>query len=467
MSPVERSSTSRATPRTPEDPFSRGYICTKARALADLHHDPDMIRTPLIKRDGEFHEATWEEALDYTAKRLAEVRDRHGAEGVGIYLGNPIAHHPGLLLYTPLLLEALGTRNVYCAGSVDHVTKVLSSALMYGDCSNMTVPDVDRTTYFVAHGANPVVSNGSLMTAAGLPKRLKAIRARGGKVVVIDPRRTETASLADWHIPIKPSTDALFLFAVIHHLFASDRVDLGSAAPYVKGLDQIRELCQPFSPDAVADQCGVPAEVIRTLATDFADAESAVWYGRTGTCTQTFGTLSCWLQELVNILTGNFDQPGGMMFPAGIVPAILYADKYVDGVPPFGRWQTRAKGLPELSGVLPTAAIADEILTPGEGQIRAFITMAGNPVLSHPNGGRLEEAFSDLDFMLSMDIYLNETTRHADVILPRPSEFTHSNFHFFIFLIWSARSPSGRRQYCPCKRGSGRTGIFSWGWWRD
>jgi len=451
----------------PEDPFSRGYICTKARALADLHHDPDMIRTPLIKRDGEFHEATWEEALDYTAKRLAEVRDRHGAEGVGIYLGNPIAHHPGLLLYTPLLLEALGTRNVYCAGSVDHVTKVLSSALMYGDCSNMTVPDVDRTTYFVAHGANPVVSNGSLMTAAGLPKRLKAIRARGGKVVVIDPRRTETASLADWHIPIKPSTDALFLFAVIHHLFASDRVDLGSAAPYVKGLDQIRELCQPFSPDAVADQCGVPAEVIRTLATDFADAESAVWYGRTGTCTQTFGTLSCWLQELVNILTGNFDQPGGMMFPAGIVPAILYADKYVDGVPPFGRWQTRAKGLPELSGVLPTAAIADEILTPGEGQIRAFITMAGNPVLSHPNGGRLEEAFSDLDFMLSMDIYLNETTRHADVILPRPSEFTHSNFHFFIFLIWSARSPSGRRQYCPCKRGSGRTGIFSWGWWRD
>ena len=415
----------------PDDPFSRGYICTKARALAELHHDPDVIRTPLIKRNGQFQEATWEEALDYTAARLREVRERNGADSVGFYIGNPTAHHPGLLLYSPLLLEALGTRNVYCAGSVDHITKVLASALMYGDCSNMTVPDIDRTTFFVAHGANPVVSNGSLMTAPGTPKRLKAIRDRGGKVVVIDPRRTETANLADLHIPIKPGTDAFFLFAIIHQLFATDRVDLGEVAVYAKGLDQIRVLCEPFTPEAVEHLCGVPAEQIRSLATDFADAESAVWYGRTGTCTQTFGTLSCWLQELINILTGNFDRPGGMMFPVGIVPAVLYADRFVDGVPPFGRWKTRVDGLPELSGVLPTAAIADEILTPGEGQIRAFITMAGNPVLSHPNGSRLDEAFADLDFMLSMDIYLNETTRHADVILPSPSEFSHSNFHFF------------------------------------
>tara|TARA_R110000772_G_scaffold31812_11_gene78237 strand:- start:9368 stop:11641 length:2274 start_codon:yes stop_codon:yes gene_type:complete len=415
----------------PDDPFSRGYICPKAYALKELHHDPDVIKTPLIKRNGRFEEASWEEALDYTADRLKDIQARHGADSVGFYIGNPTAHHPGLLLYSPLLLEALGSRQVYCAGSVDHITKVLSSMLMYGDCSVMTVPDIDRTEMFVVHGGNPAVSNGSLMTAAGMPKRIKAVRERGGKVIVIDPRRTETANMADQHVPIRPGTDACFLFAIIHHLFASGRVNLGTVAPFTKGLEIVEQLAADFSPDRVAHICGVPADVIRQIASDFADAGSAVWYGRTGTCTQRFGTLSCWLQDLINILTGNLDRPGGAMFPVGIVPAILYAEKFVGDIPPFDRWRSRVGDLPELSGVLPTAAIADEILTPGEGQVRAFITMAGNPVLSHPNGGRLQQAFDSLEFMLSLDIYLNETTRHADVILPSPSEVSHSNFHFF------------------------------------
>lgn len=415
----------------PDDPFSRGYICPKAYAIKELHHDPNVLKTPLIKRNGVFEEASWEEALDYAAQRIGEIQRQHGPDSVGFYIGNPTAHHPGLLLYSPILLEALGSRQIYCAGSVDHITKVLSSMLMYGDCSVMTVPDIDRTELFVVHGGNPAVSNGSLMTAPGMPKRIKAVRERGGKVIVIDPRFTETAELADQHVPIRPGTDAYFLFAVIHHLFVSRQVDLGRVAGFAKGLETVEALAREFPPEAVAPVCGIPADIIRQIADDFAQAGSAVWYGRTGTCTQRFGTLSCWLQDLINILTGNLDRPGGAMFPVGIVPAILYAEKFEGEQPPFGRWHSRVKGLPELSGVLPTAAIADEILTPGEGQVRAFITMAGNPVLSHPNGQRVGEAFESLDFMLSLDIYINETTRHADVILPSPSEATHSNFHFF------------------------------------
>lgn len=415
----------------PDDPLSRGYICPKSYAMKDLHDDPDVIRTPLIKRNGRFEPVGWDEALDYTAARLKDVQARHGKEAIGFYIGNPTAHHPGLLLYSPLLLETLGTPQVYCAGSVDHITKVLSSMLMYGDCSMISVPDIDRTDLFVVHGGNPAVSNGSLMTAPGMPHRMKAVRERGGKVIVIDPRRSETAELADQHIPIVPGTDAYFLFGVLHHLFAADLVDLGRVGEFAKGLDQVRALAGEFSPDVVGPLCGVPAEVIRLLAEAFAAAPSAVWYGRTGTCTQRFGTLCCWLQDLITILTGNLDRPGGAMFPVGIVPAVLYAEKFEDGVPPFDRWQSRVSGYPELSGVLPTAAIADEILTEGPGQIRSFITMAGNPVLSHPNGGRLAEAFDELEFMLSLDIYLNETTRHADVILPSPAEATHSSFHFF------------------------------------
>jgi anaerobic selenocysteine-containing dehydrogenase len=415
----------------PADPFSRGYICPKAYATKELHHDPDVVRTPLIKRNGVFEEASWEEALNYTVERIKAVQARYGKESIGFYIGNPTAHHAGLLLYSPLLLETLASPQVYCAGSVDHITKVLSSLLMYGDCSVISVPDIDRTDFFVVHGGNPAISNGSLMTAPGMPNRLKAVRARGGKVVVIDPRRSETAELADQHIPIIPGTDAYFLFGIIHHLFAVDLVSIGRLEAMTTGLDQVRKLAQSFSPDCVAAICGVPAATIRDLAEAFAAAPSAVWYGRTGTCTQRFGTLSCWLQDLITILTGNLDRPGGAMFPRGIVPAVLYAEKYEGETPPFDRWHSRVKGYPELSGVLPTAAIADEILMPGPGQVRGFITMAGNPVLSHPNGGRLNEAFEDLEFMLSLDIYINETTRHADVILPSPPEATHSNFHFF------------------------------------
>ena len=422
----------------PDDPFSRGYICPKAYSMKELHRDPNVIRTPLIKRNGVFVETSWSEALDYTAQRLQEIRSARGLDSIGLYIGNPTAHHPGLLLYSPLLLAELATKQIYCAGSVDIVSRILTSVFMYGDCSLHPVPDIDRTDLFIVHGANPVVSNGSMVTAPGMPNRIKALRARGGRMLVIDPRRTETAELADLHVPIRPGTDAWFLLSVVHHLFASGRVDLGRLAGFSDRLEVVQLLVQAFPPKSVADICGVPADMIRRVAEEFSASGAAVWYGRTGTCTQSYGTLCCWLQELLNILTGNLDRAGGSMFPAGIVPSILYAEKYTGDVPPFDRWRSRVSQLPELAGVLPTAALAEEILTPGDGQIRAFITMAGNPVLSLPNGNRLAEAFDSLEFMLSLDIYLNETTRHADVILPSPFEMTHSNFDLY-FIPYAVR----------------------------
>ncbi|MFA7268346.1 MAG: molybdopterin-dependent oxidoreductase [Sterolibacterium sp.] len=414
-----------------EDPQSRGFFCGKGYAWTELHDDPNLVRTPLIRRGDEFVPATWDEALDLIGERLNTIRKAHGPDSVGFYVGNPIAHKPELLFYAPVLLGKLASRNVFSPSSVDTNPKFLSNALMFGDCSAMAVPDVDRTDFFVVQGGNPVVSNGSMMTAPGMAQRIKAIRARGGKVVVIDPRRTETAKIADQHIPILPGTDAWFLLAVVHELFAKNLVRLRAAEGRVRGLETVRALVAEYSPERVTSLCGVPPEVIRQLAQQFAAAEAGAWYGRVGTCTQRFGTLATWLQDVINVLTGNIDRPGGVMFPAGFIPPLVFNDKMVGETPPVNRWQSRVSGLPELSSLLPTAAMPEEILTPGEGQIRAFITMGGNPVLSNPNSQRLTKALDSLEFMVSLDIYVNETTRHADVILPSPPHAMHSDFPLF------------------------------------
>ena len=304
-------------------PLSCGFLCAKGYAWTELHDDPNLIKTPLIKRDGQFIAASWEEAFDLIGARLNAIRAQHGADAIGFYIGNPIAHKPGLLYYTPPLLEVLGSRNVYSASTVDTTPKFLSSALMFGACNSVPVADVDRTDYFVIHGANPVVSNGSLMTAPDMPQRIKAIRACGGKVVVIDPRRTETAGVADQYIAIRPGTDAYFLLAIIEVLFAEDLIRLRHLQDRVRGIETLRALAADYPPERVVTACTVPADVIRQLAREFA---SAAWYGRFGTCTQSFGTITSWLQDAINVLTGNIDREGGMMFPAGVIPVLVFND---------------------------------------------------------------------------------------------------------------------------------------------
>ena len=403
----------------PDDPLSRGYLCPKGVALRDLHADPDRLRTPMIRRGTTWHAVSWDEAFGEIAARLPPIVAAHGRDAVAVYLGNPSAHTLALLLYPRVLLRLLGTRNVFSASTVDQMPKQVSAGLMFGTALSIPVPDLDRTRFLLVLGADPVVSNGSLMTAPDVKRRLQAIRSRGGRLVVIDPRRSRTAEIASEHHFIRPGTDALFLAAMIQVLFARGLVRLGRLEPHVSGLGALEAALRDFTPDTVAPVCGIPAGTIGRLAEELVRADGGAVYGRVGTCTQEFGTLASWLVDVLNVLAGQLDRPGGAMFTTAAAGA-----SNSRGTPGrgkgvrFGRHRSRVRGAPEVFGELPAACLAEEIETPGEGQVRALITIAGNPVLSTPNGARLDRALGRLDFMVSLDIYRNETTRHAHVILP-------------------------------------------------
>jgi anaerobic selenocysteine-containing dehydrogenase len=420
-----------------DDVFSHGFICPKGYALKELHADPDRVRTPLIRQSGGgFAAASWDEAFALIDRRLAPIlaADRNA---VAVYLGNPNAHNLSNLLYDKVLLKTLATRNAYSASTVDQFPKQMASALMFGTGTTVPVPDVDRTQHLLILGANPLASNGSLMTAPDMRGRLRALRERGGKLVVLDPRRTRTAEVADEHHFIRPGTDAHLLFALVQVLFAEDLVRPGERlASTCEGLETVRELAAPFTPVAVSDRCGIEAGTIRRLARELAAADRAAVYGRIGTCTQEFGALASWLVDVVNLLTGNLDREGGAMFPMGAA-----GHSNTTGSPGrgrgqrFGRWHSRVRGLPELFGELPVACLAEEIDTPGDGQVRALITIGGNPVLSTPNSGRLDRALEHLELMVSLDVYVNETTRRADVILPAPSPLRRSHYDLALYLF--------------------------------
>jgi anaerobic selenocysteine-containing dehydrogenase len=385
----------------------------------------------MVRRDGTLTEATWDEAFAVVAARLGEVIGEHGGASVGVYLGNPNAHTVAGSLYPPLIIRGLGTRQVFSASTLDQMPKHVALGLMFGSPVAFTVPDLDRTDYLVIIGANPLVSNGSLATAADFGGKLRALRKRGGRLTVIDPARTRTAEMADRHIAPRPGTDGALLFAVVHVLFEEGLVatELGGIAEYVNGLDDVHGLAGGFSPEAVSDHCGVSADDIRTLARELASAPTAAVYGRIGTSTVEFGTLGSWLVDVINILTGNLDRPGGVMFPLGPAMPAPRPPKPGRGFT-TGRWHSRVSGYPEALSEMPAAAMAEEIDTPGEGQIKAMITIAGNPVLSAPDGDRLDKALDGVGFMLSIDPYLNETTRHADVILPPPPPSQSPHFDF-------------------------------------
>jgi len=407
------------------DPFSKGYICPKGTALADLHHDPDRLRRPLIRDGAGWREAGWDEALDLVARRLKEIRAAHGKHAIAVYQGNPTAHNLGLLTYAQVVLRTLGTRNMYSATSLDQLPHMLAALQMFGNQLLMPVPDVDRCDLFICLGANPLASNGSIMTAPDIKGRLKAIQARGGRVIVLDPRRTETAEKADRHLFIRPGGDAALLLGMIHVVFAEQRVKLGRLA--ARGVDELREAASVWTPERAAVASGVAADEIRELARALATTRRAVVYGRIGVCTQEFGGLAAWLCYAINALTGHLDEPGGLMFTTpALDPVPLARPLGLEGG--FARWRSRVSGKPEFGGELPVSALAEEIETAGDGQIRALITSAGNPVLSAPGGPRLERAFERLDFMVAIDPYLNETTRLAHVILPPTSSLERSHY---------------------------------------
>ncbi len=417
-----------------DDVFSKGFLCPKGVGLKELDEDPDRIRTPLVKQpDGTFAEATWDEAFALIDAKLPPILAEGGRDAVAMYLGNPAAHQLGAILYGRLLLKGLGTKNIFSASTVDQYPKQMASALMFGTGTTVPVPDLDRTQFLLVLGANPLASNGSLMTAPDARGRLRGIRARGGRIVVVDPRRTRTAAEADEHLFIRPGTDGLLLMALLQVVFA-EGLDTPLDPELYAGLEEVRALCAEFTPEAVGPATGIPAESIARLARDLAGADCAAVYGRIGTTTQAFGTLNSWLVDVLNAVTGNLDRPGGAM-----LTRVAAGGANTKGEPGrgrgfvHGRWGSRVRGLGEVFGEVPVAALAEEIETPGPGQVRALVTLAGNPVVSTPNSDRLAAALEGLEFMVSVDIYVNETTRHADVILPAPRVLERSHYDVALY----------------------------------
>ncbi|WP_103501318.1 MULTISPECIES: molybdopterin oxidoreductase family protein [unclassified Streptomyces] len=412
----------------PDDPFSKGFLCPKGAALGQLDEDPDRLSRPLVRVGGQLRPASWEQAFAEVHRGLSETMAAHGRDAVSLYFGNPTFHTMAGFLYRQPLTQVLGSRNVYSASTIDQMPKHVASGLMFGDPMAVAVPDIDRTDYMLILGANPVESNGSLAVAPNFKGRLRDLQERGGRVVVVDPRHTRTAELADEHLFIRPGTDAFLLFGIVHTLLAEDLTALNVE---VTGLAELISLAGDFTPDAVERACGVPASTTVRLAREVAAARSACVYARIGTCTAEFGSTAQWLVDVINTLTGNLDRTGGAMFAKTAGLEIFRSGQ------PFatGAWHSRVRGLPEVLGEFPVATMADEIETPGDGQVRALVTVGGNPALSAPGAPRLARALAGLDFMVCVDPYLNETTRHANVILPPPRILQSPHFDFLVQII--------------------------------
>ena len=422
-----------------KDVFSHGFICPKGSTLKQLHEDPDRLRKPLVKRDGKHVEVSWEEAWQVVNDGLMGVIERHGRGALSAYLGNPNAHNLGPQLFSAVMLRSMGSRNVFSASTVDQVPKHVAGGLMFGTPQSIPVPDVDHTDYLMMLGANPYASNGSLCTSPDFPGRIQAIRARGGKVVVVDPRRTKTAEESDEWISIRPGTDGLFLAAMVNVMFAENLVSIEPRiASLLNGVDELRDAVAAFTPAAVQEVTGVSAETTARLARELCGAPTAAVYGRIGVNTVEFGTTNAWLIDAINVLTGNIDSRGGAMFTTPGTGSSTTRGAAGKGKGfAMGRGHSRVSNKPEVLGEYPVAVLAEEITTPGENQVRALITVAGNPVLSTPHSNQLDAALAELEFMVSIDIYLNETTRHADVILPPPSalEKDHYDVGLYIYAV--------------------------------
>jgi anaerobic selenocysteine-containing dehydrogenase len=394
----------------PDDPHSRGHICPKAVGMTGVANDPDRVRTPLVRENGALRRASWEEALDRATRPLIAIRKAHGPDSIAVYIGNPVIHNHHAALAAALLRTTLGTRNLFDPNSQDSNPRLLACGAMYGNPLAMPVPDVDRCEFLLLLGTNPAISHGSQLSLGDARRRLTGITARGGRIVLVDPRRTETAAWATRHHFIRPGGDAALLLALLHVIFAR-----GIEKPHraVRRIAILRDLAARFPPGRVAGAIGIAAADIEALAIDFAGSIGCA-HARVGVSVNAFGPVACWLTEALNAVTGHLDRIGGAMFPR---PAVDLA-WLTRGMSRPGRWRSRVRGLPEFLGALPSAALAEEIETPGKGQIRALICLAGNPVSSTPHGARLDRAIAGLEHHVAVDFYLNETARHADVVLP-------------------------------------------------
>ena len=400
-----------------KDVLSKGHICPKAVALQDLYHDKDRLKTPIKRTENGWIDISWEDAFNEITENIKSIQAKYGKNAVGSYRGNPTVHNIGLMLFGTPFMQSIGSNQKYTATSVDQLPHHFASLMMFGHYLMFPIPDIDRTDFMLIMGGNPAVSNGSIMTAPDFSNRLKKIKKRGGQVVVVDPRFTETSKIANQHLYIKPGTDAFLLLALIHLIFENNLATKGHLINHLNGWGTIKNLVKAYSPKKIAHIVGIEAKAITELALKFATSKTAVCYGRLGLSTQEFGGLCQWLVNVLNCITGNLDAEGGALFTKPAID-VVGMSKMTGKTGSYNKRQSRVHKLPEFTGEFPVSTLVDEILTPGKDQIKMMITIAGNPVLSTPNGKRLEEAFETLDYMVAIDIYLNETTKHANIILP-------------------------------------------------
>lgn len=429
-----------------DDVWSRGHLCPKGTTLGQLHEDPDRLRMPMVKgSDGVHRTVGWDEAFAEAERRLRPVLEEDGAKALSVYVGNPVAHNLDLASYIGALVGMAGAAGMpayYSPGTVDQWPLNVVGTLLFGGMWNAPIPDLERTDHLVILGANPAASQGSMLSAPDVMGHLADIRRRGGAVVVVDPRRTPTADRATEWVPIRPGTDALLLFAILRILAAGGNIRRPAHLEgKVDGLDEAIALADPFTAERVSAATGIEAATIRRMAAGLAAAQSPVLYSRIGTCTQEFGTLTTWLVFVVNVALGAVDRRGGAVFakPAVFSPMFMRPPDQTAERWEFGRFRSRVRGAPEVLGQFPLSCLAEEIDTPGDGRIRALITVAGNPVISAPGARRLDMALPTLDAMIAVDNWLNETTRHAHVILPglSPLERAHSDDLYWMYAVAS------------------------------
>jgi anaerobic selenocysteine-containing dehydrogenase len=443
----------------PDDVLSKGHICPKAVALQDIQTDPDRLRQPVRRTATGWEQIGWDEAFDEVARRISEVQAKYGKNAVALYQGNPTVHNYGSMMFAQLYFGSLRTKNRFSATSVDQLPHQFAAYFMFGHQLMVPIPDIDRTSYMLILGANPAASNGSLMSAPGTTDRMKAIRARGGKVILVDPRRTESAAVVDEHHFIRPQTDVLLLMAILQTIFAEGLDRSGRLEKSTKGLPDVRKAVADMTPERVAAKIGIAADDIRRIAREFAQSPTAVCYGRFGVSTQPYGAVAHWLINVLNLVTGNIDREGGAMFTLPAIDVVGLTRKAPGGLRGgYNRWRSRVRGLPEFAGELPVATLAEEMLTEGDGQVRAFITSAGNPVLSTPNGAQLERALEKLDFMFSIDFYINETTRHAHIILPPTPPLEHEHYD----VIFHALAVRNTTKFSPAVLEAPKTSRHDW-----
>ena len=427
----------------PNDPLSKGSLCPKGALIHKIHEDPNRLKEPIMKNSkGEWEPIGWEKAFDIVGEKINAIRQKDGNDAVAIYLGNPTVHNFGMMLFSGELRRSLKTKNFFSPTTMDQLPHHFIAYHMFGHAFNMPIPDVDRTDYFVMFGANPIASNGSIMSGCGPIEKIRTIQERGGKVILFDPRATETSKVVDEHHFIRPSTDVFFLLGMLHLIQKNNWIQLGHLAEHLNGLDELSDIAKAYTPAKVAQITGVSEEVLVRITKEYVLEDKALLYGRMGMSTQEHGGLCHWLTSVINILTNHFDREGGTMFPKPAVDIKRQKGWHLS----HGRWHSRVRKLPEFDGELPVSVMAEEMLVPGKGQIKGLITFAGNPVLSTPNSKRLEAALPNLDFMVSIDIYLNETTRHADIILPPPSHLEIDHYD----LIFNHFAVVNNAKFSPC-----------------